>query len=146
MRALCLCLKRESLLFQSSTLDNIAATVAKDNAVQAAAVSLVKAASAASGAYWTAAPKVCPGVPVRCATIRRSVDINLEIGCPRLSKCSERKILKQPVVRFFLLPSDLLLHPQMSILRRCTHADDELKQQLHIPQFMRLKNYAFVYM
>ncbi|CAL8469693.1 g9234 [Coccomyxa elongata] len=41
----------------SSTLDNIAATVAKDTAVQAAAVSLVKAASAASGAYWTAAPK-----------------------------------------------------------------------------------------
>lgn len=43
---------------QSTTLDTVAATVAKDTSVQSAAVSLVKAASAASGAYWTSAPKV----------------------------------------------------------------------------------------
>ncbi|KAK9908214.1 hypothetical protein WJX75_004335 [Coccomyxa subellipsoidea] len=40
----------------SSTLDNVAGTVAKDSSVQAAAVSLVKAASTASGGYWTSAP------------------------------------------------------------------------------------------
>ncbi len=71
VKALSICLNLDyclikiaiSLVFQSSTVDNIAATVAKDTDVQAAAVSLVKAASAASGAYWTAAPKVSPGVP-----------------------------------------------------------------------------------
>lgn len=48
----------DDVALQSSTLDNVAGTVAKDSSVQAAAVSLVKAASTASGGYWTSAPSV----------------------------------------------------------------------------------------
>lgn len=45
---------------QVDSLDTIAAAVAKDAQVQAAAVSLAKEAAAASGAYWAAAPTVRP--------------------------------------------------------------------------------------
>jgi hypothetical protein len=43
---------------QVDGLDTVAAAVAKDAQVQAAAVSLAKDAAAASGAYWAAAPTV----------------------------------------------------------------------------------------
>ena len=89
-----MCLNFVAFLLQSSTLDTIAATVAKDSAVQAAAVSLVKAASAASGAYWTSAPKVRPGVPSHSAALRTSIGINKN-EVAHFRKCTERKLATQ---------------------------------------------------
>ncbi len=55
---------------QTSLLDTIAASVAKDADVQSAAVLLAKDAAAASGAYWPAAATVslsCLIKPPLCA-------------------------------------------------------------------------------